>query len=139
MAEFQVVFQPSGRRGTIEEGSTILTAARKLGVGIEASCGGMRVCGKCKVIVENGKFEKLGIESSTEHISAMSTEEAKILGEEAVSKGYRLACFTILHLIQQKQYKQHLLSPVTVQTQPLLPKQENVHGLDYSHSSAFLY
>lgn len=97
MSEYQVVFQPSGRRGKIEEGTTLLAAARKLGVSIEAACGGMKVCGKCKVIVETGKFEKLNIDSHTEHVSPLSAEEAGILGEEAVSKGYRLACFAVLH------------------------------------------
>ena len=41
MAEkVQIVFQPSGRRGEIEAGKSILAAARELGVGIEAACGG---------------------------------------------------------------------------------------------------
>ena len=55
----QIVFQPSGRRGEIEAGKSVLEAARTLGVGIEAACGGARVCGKCRVVVETGRFEKL--------------------------------------------------------------------------------
>ena len=31
-----IIFQPSGRRGLVEEGTTILEASRKIGVDIEA-------------------------------------------------------------------------------------------------------
>ena len=43
MEKFQIVFQPSGRRGFVEAGKTILQAAQSLGVGIEAACGGAMV------------------------------------------------------------------------------------------------
>ena len=65
----QIVFQPSGRRGEIEAGKSILEAARTLGVGIEATCGGARVCGKCRVIVEEGNFDKLSVKSAADHLS----------------------------------------------------------------------
>ena len=53
MAEsYTIVFQPSGRRGEVPSGTTVLAAAQELGVGIEAVCGGKRVCGKCRVIIE---------------------------------------------------------------------------------------
>ena len=38
MAQYTVVFQPSGRRGLIDGGKTLLKAAQELGVGIEANC-----------------------------------------------------------------------------------------------------
>ncbi|WP_297964884.1 ASKHA domain-containing protein [uncultured Anaerovibrio sp.] len=92
MSKFQIVFQPSGRRGEVEEGKTILQAAQSLGVGIEANCGGAMVCGKCKIIPEFGTFDKLGLSSAEEHISALSTVEEKILTAEEIQKGVRLAC-----------------------------------------------
>lgn len=49
MKKFKVIFQPSGRRGEIEEGKTLMDAAHQLGVEIEALCGNKKVCGKCKV------------------------------------------------------------------------------------------
>ncbi|HDY71821.1 MAG TPA: 2Fe-2S iron-sulfur cluster binding domain-containing protein, partial [Nitrospirae bacterium] len=49
MKEHTVILQPSGRRGKVPEGTTILEAARRLGVGIEAVCGEKMVCGKCRV------------------------------------------------------------------------------------------
>lgn len=96
MGTFHVVFQPSGRRGQIEAGKTLLQAARELGVGIEAACGGGMVCGKCKVIPEFGSFAKLGLKSSPENISALSPAEEKILQEEEKATGYRLACCTTI-------------------------------------------
>ena len=92
MSKYQIVFQPSGRRGEVEEGATILQAAQSLGVGIEAACGGAMVCGKCKIIPEFGNFDKLDLSSTKEHISPLSTVEEKILTAEEIHKGVRLAC-----------------------------------------------
>ncbi|MBP3690488.1 MAG: DUF4445 domain-containing protein [Schwartzia sp.] len=92
----QIVFQPSGRRGEIEAGKSVLEAARTLGVGIEAACGGARVCGKCRVIVETGRFEKLNLVSSADHVSPVGDVEKKFLTAEELSRGYRLACNAFL-------------------------------------------
>lgn len=88
----EIVFQPSGRRGRTLAGTTLLAAAQELGVGIEAVCGGKGVCGKCRVIVEEGRFEKLGIASSQGHVSALSPVEEKFFSREELERGYRLAC-----------------------------------------------
>jgi uncharacterized 2Fe-2S/4Fe-4S cluster protein (DUF4445 family) len=39
-----VVFQPSGRRGEVSKGITLIAASRLLGVDIEALCGEKKVC-----------------------------------------------------------------------------------------------
>src|SRR5512141_3128093 len=89
----KVIFQPSGRRGEVEEGKTILQAAQSLGVDIEALCGNKKVCGKCKVRIEEGYFEKDNIESGMKHIdpSAPSADELKHIKPED-GPGIRLAC-----------------------------------------------
>lgn len=92
MEKFQIVFQPSGRRGFVEAGKTILQAAQSLGVGIEAACGGAMVCGKCKVVPEFGTFDKLGLSPAKENVSPLSPVEEKILTLEEQKKGVRLAC-----------------------------------------------
>ena len=92
-----VVFQPSGRRGQVESGRSVLEASRELGVGIEAVCGEKRTCGKCKVRIEDGIFEALGITSSPEHVSAPSAEEEKFFTPERRAEGYRLACKADVH------------------------------------------
>ncbi|MGV1100617.1 ASKHA domain-containing protein [Thiovibrio sp. JS02] len=50
-----VCFEPSGRTVCVPAGSSIIKAAREAGIHINASCGGSGVCGKCRVIVEQGK------------------------------------------------------------------------------------
>ena len=95
MAEaYTIVFQPSGRRGEVPAGKTVLAAAQELGVGIEASCGGKGVCGKCRIIVEEGRFEKLGLVSGAFHVSERGETEEKFFTEDELSRGYRLACLT---------------------------------------------
>jgi len=89
----KVIFQPAGRRGEIEEGKTILEAAQSLGVDIEALCGNKKVCGKCKVRIEEGYFEKDNIDSSMSHISppVPSPDEMKHI-KPLDGPGIRLAC-----------------------------------------------
>src|SRR5512140_478848 len=77
--EYTIIFQPSGRRGRVPEGTTILDAARRLGVGIEAVCGEQLVCGKCRVKVMEGSFPKENITSSMDHLSDLDEKEIKVL------------------------------------------------------------
>ncbi len=86
-----VIFQPSGRRGYVKERTWLLDAARELGVEIESICGKKRTCGKCKVRIEEGFFEREGIESSGSHVSQVLQKEAELLGRE-LEQGYRLSC-----------------------------------------------
>lgn len=90
--EHQVIFQPSGRRGRVPHGITLLEAARELGVDIENVCGGAKVCGKCKVKIEEGFFEKFNIDSRMGHLSPLQEEEKDALTEAELSENYRLAC-----------------------------------------------
>lgn len=89
---YAVIFQPLGLRGTVEEGTTLLDAARKLGVDIESPCGAARVCGKCKVRIEEGHFQKFGIESKISNLSPILEEEREKLEASEINSGYRLAC-----------------------------------------------
>ncbi|OGP96906.1 MAG: hypothetical protein A2157_02540 [Deltaproteobacteria bacterium RBG_16_47_11] len=88
----KVIFQPSGRRGSVEKGKTLKEASVLLGVDIEGICGEIAVCGKCKVRIEQGFFQKYGIESSREHLSPMGPTERKFFSLKQESGGYRLAC-----------------------------------------------
>ena len=80
----EIVFQPDGKRGKIQQGTTVLQAARELGIDINAICGGVVSCGKCIV----------KIQQFIENLSEVTTEEKKILGPEMITRGYRLACCT---------------------------------------------
>lgn len=92
--EHTIIFQPSGRRGMVPAGTTILDAARKLGVGIEAVCGEQLVCGKCRVKVMEGKFPKEGITSSMSHLNPQDEKETKVLQRKESEENIRLACVT---------------------------------------------
>ena len=59
-----IILQPSGSRGQVEEGMSVRSAARELGVEIESICAENATCGKCMVLIEEGRFEKYNIESS---------------------------------------------------------------------------
>lgn len=91
MKKHKVIFQPSGRRGEIEEGKTLLEAAQSLGVDIEGLCGKKKVCGKCKVRIEEGYFEKDNIESGMAHLSPVTEAEKKHIKPED-GPGIRLSC-----------------------------------------------
>ncbi len=88
----KVIFQPSGRRGEVEKGINIIEASRQLGVDIEALCGEKKVCGKCKIRIEEGFFEKYGIQSSPSHVSEWVPEEDKFISPEEKANGFRLGC-----------------------------------------------
>src|SRR4030043_1891385 len=87
-----VIFQPSGRRGYLQSGKTIKEASIAMGVDIEGVCGEKAICGKCKVRIEQGFFEKYGVESSREHLSLMGPTERKFFSLQQERGGYRLAC-----------------------------------------------
>jgi uncharacterized 2Fe-2S/4Fe-4S cluster protein (DUF4445 family) len=87
-----VIFQPSGRRGHVDAGKNLLEVSRELGVDIESICGGKKTCGKCKVRVQQGFFERHGIESRFEHLSPLTDEERELLSADEIEKGYRHAC-----------------------------------------------
>ncbi len=74
---YSVTFLPYNTQVDVEENQSLIRTAMEAGVHINASCGGTGVCGKCRVLVEQGQLEG-GI---SEHLSAEDQE-----------KGYRLAC-----------------------------------------------
>ncbi len=92
MAEVKVVFTPSGLTGTVESGSTVLAAARQLGVDLDSVCGGRGLCGRCQVTPSNGDFAKWAISSSPDSISSSGPVEADYRGKRAIGDGHRLGC-----------------------------------------------
>ena len=51
-----------------------MEASRSLGVGIESVCGGKQSCGKCRIRIESGTFERFGIVSLPDHLSQFTEE-----------------------------------------------------------------
>ena len=73
-------FEPIGRRVPCISGESILEAAQRAGIVLNATCGGEGVCGRCIVRVIDGQVAPANL-----------TETAE-LGEEQVELGWRLAC-----------------------------------------------
>lgn len=78
--EHTIDFQPLGRRVQVAEGRSVLEAARKAGVGLNAVCGGAGSCGTCVVRVVEG------------NVSPANESERELLSARGLSEGHRLAC-----------------------------------------------
>jgi len=89
-----VVFTPSGRRGRFATGTTLLDAARSLGVDIDSVCGGRALCGRCQVHPAVGEFAKHGVTSRAENLSVFSETEQRYASENGMAAGRRLSCST---------------------------------------------
>jgi uncharacterized 2Fe-2S/4Fe-4S cluster protein (DUF4445 family) len=87
-----VIFTPSGRRGRFPEGTTVLDAARSLGVDIDSVCGGRGICGRCQVTQGLGEFAKHGITSRPENLSGFAALEAAYRDEKGLAADRRLSC-----------------------------------------------
>ena len=92
MTDALVVFTPSGRRGRFEHGTTVLEAARRLGVDLDSVCGGRGICGRCQIEVSDGEHAKHGIVSSQAHLTPAGELEARYATERGLAASRRLGC-----------------------------------------------
>ena len=92
--KFRVAFMPSGRRGEFARGTTILDAARALGVYVESACGGRAICGRCQINLAEGSFAKLNIESEASHVTGPNEIERSFKAEHGLRDERRLGCQT---------------------------------------------
>ena len=76
MSAHTIKFLPYETTIQVQDGDTVIRAALEAGVHVNASCGGEGVCGKCRVLIEDGTVDG-GISEK--------------LSEEDQEKGYRLA------------------------------------------------
>ena len=77
MSQHTVLFLPHNRKVVVDDKEILLRAALESGVHVNASCGGEGVCGKCRVIIEEG------------HVDGGISEK---ITKEDQEKNYRLAC-----------------------------------------------
>ena len=92
MSDPLVLFMPSGKRGRFARGTTVLEAARQLGVYVESVCGGRATCGRCQIEVQEGHFAKHKIVSSNDHISPKGAKEERYERVRGLPAGRRLSC-----------------------------------------------
>ena len=79
MNKHKVLFLPHNKEVIVRDGENLIRAAMKAGVHINASCGGEGVCGKCRVLIEDGNVDG-------------GTSEK--LSREDYNAGYRQACLS---------------------------------------------
>lgn len=72
------MFEPSGRRISVPHGTTVLDAARGIGLPISTDCGGHGVCGKCRI-----KFQPA---------PPPTERDLRLLSNDEIVEGMRLAC-----------------------------------------------
>ena len=89
-----IVFTPSGIRGRVKKGTTILEAAQTLSVDLNSICGARGRCSKCQVEPTFGKFDKLNIHSKQESVSDRNETELIYRNKFHLNEERRLGCQT---------------------------------------------
>ena len=89
-----IVFTPSGIRGRVKKGTTILEAAQKFSVDLNSICGARGRCSKCQVELSFGEFNKLNIRSKETSVSERNETELIYRTKFHLSEERRLGCQT---------------------------------------------
>ena len=97
MSECRVIFTPSGLEGSVPAGTTVLAAARSLGVDLDSVCGGRGICGHCQVQPTTGSFAKWSIITDVDALSAPGPLELDPHTARPITPGARLGCAVSLH------------------------------------------
>ncbi|MFL7838792.1 MAG: ASKHA domain-containing protein [Candidatus Promineifilaceae bacterium] len=79
---YQVQFQPIGKRLVVEAETSLYEAARESGIELSSACGGEGSCGQCRIVVLAGET------------TPPNFDEEFILSELELQQGERLACCT---------------------------------------------
>ena len=80
-SEVKITFQPMGITSLVPRGRTIMAAAASQSIDLRSDCGGKGKCGKCRVEV-----------NPSEHLSAVTDSEGRLLTADVLESGGRLAC-----------------------------------------------
>ncbi|PWJ20893.1 ASKHA domain-containing protein [Jannaschia seohaensis] len=92
MTDPLVVFTPSGKRGRVPAGTSVLDAARRLGVDLDSVCGGRGICSKCQVAPGEGAFPKHGVTVAPDALSEFNAVERRYDEKRGLKPGRRLGC-----------------------------------------------
>ncbi|MBN2355785.1 2Fe-2S iron-sulfur cluster binding domain-containing protein, partial [candidate division KSB1 bacterium] len=77
--QVRVAFYPWNVEGTFPVGTPLLECARQLGIAIPLYCGGIGICGKCRIRILKGHM-------------APTAADQEWLSDAEIKTGYRLAC-----------------------------------------------
>ncbi len=88
----RIVFTPSGLEASVLRGTTVLQAARDLGVDLDSVCGGRGICGKCQVSFTPGSFPKWAIDADEAALSQWTDTETTYEQRKGINPERRLGC-----------------------------------------------
>lgn len=88
----RIVFTPSGKRGTFAKGTSVLEAARELGVDLDSVCGGRGICGRCQIVQSTGDYAKHGIKSLDTNLTGWNDVETRYSSKRTMKEDRRLGC-----------------------------------------------
>ena len=92
VGDHRIVFTPSGLNGTVEHGTSVLDAARRLGADLDTVCGGRGICGRCQVTASAGTHPKWSIVATADSLGPPTTIEIDYRGHRPLADGHRLGC-----------------------------------------------
>lgn len=92
MSDPLVIFLPSGKRGRVPSGTTVLAAARSLGVDLDSVCGGRGICSRCQVSPAAGAVSRHGLSASAGALSPRNAVEDRYDRVRGLPAGRRLGC-----------------------------------------------
>ncbi len=81
MSECNVIFYPWNKEIKVKQGTTLLEASQMAGITISDLCGGEGICGRCKMIVKEGR---------------VSGKISGKLTRDEIRNGFVLACLTFV-------------------------------------------
>ncbi len=92
----RIVFTPSGLDVEVEAGTSVLHAARLVGVDLDSVCGGRGICGKCQVDFEPGTYPKWALEVLPGALSPVTETEHRYADRKGLLPGRRLGCCALV-------------------------------------------
>ncbi len=92
MDDALVIFTPSGKRARVAKGTSVLQAARQMGVDLDSVCGGRGICSKCQVSVGQGEFAKHGVTVAADALTPINAVEERYDRVRGLKTGRRLGC-----------------------------------------------
>ena len=78
---YHVTLKPSGNRIEVETGTLLSDAIKEAGLELNLPCGGQGRCGRCKVVVEEGRVKRRSVSR---------------LSQTELEQGYALACQAVV-------------------------------------------
>ncbi len=134
-----ITFQPEGRRLEIKVGSNIIDVARHAGIDIQAPCGDLGLCGRCRAVLKSGGAL----------LNPPTEAETGILTPTELNEGYRLACQCVVskpgsivvtvppesrigqqRIIVQGVMPSFKVSPMVIKTLVRLKKSQDLEDID---------